>query len=154
DDLLRQIAAADARPPRQIDDAVPRELERICLRCLAKPASQRYPTARDLADDLRHFLIAPAPALPTAKAPAPPTADPPFAPPTPPLTPASDSTQRPAKVVPKGLRSFDAGDTDFFLDLLPGPRDRDGLPEGLRFWKAWAEQADPERAAPVGLLYG
>ena len=31
-------------------------------------------------------------------------------------------------VVPKGLRSFDADDSDFFLQLLPGPRDKDGLP--------------------------
>ena len=28
-------------------------------------------------------------------------------------------------IVPKGLRSFDAHDSDFFLDLLPGPRDKD-----------------------------
>ena len=38
-------------------------------------------------------------------------------------------------VVPKGLRSFDAQDADFFLDLLPGPRDKNGLPESIRFWK-------------------
>ena len=38
-------------------------------------------------------------------------------------------------VVPKGLRSFDANDSDFFLQLLPGPRDRSGLPESIRFWK-------------------
>ena len=30
-DLLRQIANAEPRPPRQIDDAIPKELERICL---------------------------------------------------------------------------------------------------------------------------
>ena len=33
-------------------------------------------------------------------------------------TPASDS--QPIKIVPKGLRSFDAHDADFFLELLPG----------------------------------
>ncbi|MGB0070032.1 MAG: hypothetical protein WBQ11_18545, partial [Isosphaeraceae bacterium] len=35
----------------------------------------------------------------------------------------------PLKIVPKGLRSFDAEDKDFFLELLPGPRRGDGLPE-------------------------
>ncbi len=40
---------------------------------------------------------------------------------------ASDSGSRPIKIVPKGLGSFDEHDADFFLELLPGPRDRDGL---------------------------
>jgi hypothetical protein len=58
------------------------------------------------------------------------------------------------RVVPKGLRSFDAGDADFFLQLLPGPRDRDGLPDSLRFWKARIEEADPDKTFAVGLIYG
>ena len=55
-ELLEQIASAEARPPRQIDDTIPKELERICLKALSKRASERYTTARDMADDLRHFL--------------------------------------------------------------------------------------------------
>jgi serine/threonine protein kinase len=55
-ELLELIATAEPRPPRQIDDAIPRELERVCLKALAKRAADRYTTARDLADDLRHFL--------------------------------------------------------------------------------------------------
>ncbi len=39
------------------------------------------------------------------------------------------------KIVPKGLRSFDEHDADFFLDLLPPPRRPDGLPEIIHFWK-------------------
>ncbi len=56
-------------------------------------------------------------------------------------------------VVPKGLRSFDARDSDFFLTLVPGARDRAGLPESIRFWK---DRTDPahEAAFTVGLLYG
>src|SRR5262245_13242053 len=54
--VLEQILRAEERPPRQIDDTIPRELERICQKMLAKRASERYSTARDLADDLRHFL--------------------------------------------------------------------------------------------------
>jgi hypothetical protein len=56
-------------------------------------------------------------------------------------------------IVPKGLRSFDAHDSDFFLDLLPGPRDKDGLPESIRFWKHRIE-ADDEATFTVGVLYG
>ena len=69
------------------------------------------------------------------------------------MTPPS-SNNHAVKIVPKGLRSFDAVDADFFLDLLPGPRDRDGLPDGIRFWKSRIETSDPEAAFSVGLVYG
>ena len=74
--------------------------------------------------------------------------------PLPPTSRRSDSDQRPIKIVPKGLRSFDEHDADFFLELLPGPRDRDGLPESIRFWKTRIEQIDPDVTFKVGLIYG
>jgi serine/threonine protein kinase len=52
EELLDQTVAAEARPPRQRDDA-PRELGRVCLKALAKRASERYTAAQDMADDLR-----------------------------------------------------------------------------------------------------
>lgn len=58
------------------------------------------------------------------------------------------------KVLPKGLWSFDANDADFFLDLLPGVRNRGGLPESIAFWKQRIEQTDPEQTFSVGLIYG
>jgi serine/threonine protein kinase len=61
DELLEQIAGVEARPPRQSDDRIPKELERICLKALAKRATERYSTARDFADDLRHFLAGASP---------------------------------------------------------------------------------------------
>jgi serine/threonine protein kinase len=129
DDLLEQIKTQEPRPPRQLDDHVPRELDRICLKALAKRAADRYSTALDFAEDLRHWQ-APAPLVPPAPMafPQPALAAVPATP-----TPPPDVAPRPHKVVPKGLRSFDAGDADFFLELLPGPRDRDGLPDSLRF---------------------
>jgi formylglycine-generating enzyme required for sulfatase activity len=71
-----------------------------------------------------------------------------------PSPPGADSDQGPTKVVPRGLRSFDAEDADFFLELLPGPCNRDGLPESIRFWKTRIETTDPEKTFRVGLLYG
>jgi eukaryotic-like serine/threonine-protein kinase len=56
--------------------------------------------------------------------------------------------------VPKGLRSFDEHDADFFLELLPGARDRDGLPDSIRFWTTRIEEADLDRTFSVGLIYG
>jgi serine/threonine protein kinase/formylglycine-generating enzyme required for sulfatase activity len=150
-ELLGQIADFEPRPPRQIDDAIPRELERITLKALAKRAVERYTTALDLAQDLRHWLAkdgslasVPAPALaPTATA-----AD------SAQILATPGSDQRPLRIVPKGLRSFDANDADFFLELLPGPRDRDGLPDSLRFWKTRLEETDPDSTFAVGLIYG
>jgi serine/threonine protein kinase len=55
EELLEQITSREARPPRQWLDNIPRELERICLKALAKSMAQRYTTARDMAEDLRAF---------------------------------------------------------------------------------------------------
>ncbi len=56
-------------------------------------------------------------------------------------------------IVPKGLRSFDSNDVDFFLELLPGPRDKGGLPDSICFWKLRVEATD-ELTFTVGVIYG
>ncbi|MBN1854292.1 MAG: serine/threonine protein kinase, partial [Pirellulales bacterium] len=55
-EIADNIRSVEARPPRQLDDKIPRELERICLKSLAKRATDRYTTAKDMADDLQWFL--------------------------------------------------------------------------------------------------
>src|SRR5262249_43496469 len=148
----------EARPPRQYDDGIPKELERICLKALAKRASERYTTAKDMADDLRHFLSQQPD--PSTRSLTSPSTTPPVQPPSTsggpgtsvtPTAPSSD--HQPLKIVPKGLRSFDAHDADFFLELLPGPWDRDGLPDSLRFWKTRIEEKDADATFTVGLIY-
>jgi serine/threonine protein kinase len=54
--LLHQILDQDPRPPRQIDRAVPVELETIVLKAVAKDPIDRYATAGEMAEDLRRFL--------------------------------------------------------------------------------------------------
>jgi formylglycine-generating enzyme required for sulfatase activity len=65
----------------------------------------------------------------------------------------SETSDR-AVVLPKGLRSFDQHDADFFQDLLPGPRDRNGLPDSLRFWRTRIQASDADESFQVGLIYG
>jgi serine/threonine protein kinase/formylglycine-generating enzyme required for sulfatase activity len=150
-ELLEQITSVDARPPRQIDDNIPKELDRICLKALSKRASERYSVARDMAEDLRHALSdSPSAFRSTVIAPQPSQSD--TAIPTPTTQPIFDSQQ--IRIVPKGLRSFDANDADFFLELLPGPRDRNGLPDSIRFWKTQIEEPNPDNTFSVGLIYG
>lgn len=160
-ELLEQITTQEVKPPRQIDDRIPKELERICLKALAKRTSDRYTTAHDMAEDLRLCLSS----LPQSTNEASGTSsrsttlnnstrtvgDS--------VTQQRDSTQVPSdsqliKILPKGLRSFDSHDADFFLELLPGPRGRDGLPDSLRFWKRLIEETDPDNTFSVGLIYG
>jgi serine/threonine protein kinase/formylglycine-generating enzyme required for sulfatase activity len=152
-ELCEQVASVEARPPRQLDDRIPKELERICLKALSKRASERHSTAKDLADDLRHFLQAASEVeKSTLTGKAGNETDVATAAPTPATPPASQS--QPVRIVPKGLRSFDAHDADFFVELLPGPRDRDGLPDSIRFWKTRIEETDADNTFSVGLIYG
>jgi WD40 repeat protein len=54
--LLHQVLHEEARLPRRLDRRIPRDLETICLKAMAKEPDRRYQTARQLADDLRRFL--------------------------------------------------------------------------------------------------
>ena len=156
-EVMEQITTIEARPPRQTDDTIPKEVERICQKALSKRASERYSTAKDMAEDLRVFLQTTAGTTSPVAAPgmvSPPPGSTQEATPQP-ITPRiADSDQSHIKVIPKGLRSFDEHDADFFLELLPGPRDRDGLPDSIRFWKNRIEETDPDKTFRVGLIYG
>ena len=126
-EIAHEITTVEPQVPRSLKNDVPIELERICLKLLRKRASERYANGRELAEDLRVWL-----------------------------TPRANQAASVArtKITPRGLRSFNADDSGFFLDLLPGPRNRDGLPESLRFWKTRIEETDPEKTFKVGLVYG
>ena len=164
-ELLEQIATFEPRPPRQYDDSIPKELERICQKAISKRASERYSTAKDMSDDLRHFL-ARAPVTESSARSLPvespntvsSTPESSTVRPAPGSTTAADSgssfDSHPIKVIPKGLRSYDEHDADLFLELLPGARDRYGLPDSIRFWKNRVEETDPDKTFSVGLIYG
>ena len=54
--LFDQILTLDPTPPRQWDRSIPKELERICLKCLSKRRADRYSTTEDLREDLLAWL--------------------------------------------------------------------------------------------------
>jgi serine/threonine protein kinase len=55
-ETLQMVQEDQPTPPRLHNQAIPRELEEICLTCLAKPESSRYATANALVRELRAFL--------------------------------------------------------------------------------------------------
>jgi len=159
DDLLDCIRNVEVRPLRQLNSNVPKELDRICLKALSKKITDRYSTAKDLLDDLQNWdvdaiqaSLADLPAagkisMEDSKA----------------ITNGAPNEKAHSSksleleniaVVPHGLRPFDSGDSDFFSYLLPGARDRYGVPDCVSFWTSRILSRDPRDAFRVGVLLG
>lgn len=167
-DLARQICYRQPKPLRQWSDEIPSELERICLRCLSKRLVDRYLSVADVLDELRaakREIFEGA----TATAALPIHPDDSQGPSAESATGSKQggSNQQQStgtgaslvslvsslRIVPKGLQAFSETDGEFFVSLLPGPRDRHGTPESLRFWKSrFSTSAFAEFT--VGLIYG
>jgi tRNA A-37 threonylcarbamoyl transferase component Bud32 len=54
--LLLQVLQDEPRPPRCLNDKIPRALETICLKAMAKTPARRYSSAGELAEDLQRWL--------------------------------------------------------------------------------------------------
>ena len=54
--LLHQVLHDDPRSLRSLNDKIPRDLETIALKAMAKEPARRYSSARELADELRRWL--------------------------------------------------------------------------------------------------
>jgi len=54
--LILQVLEDEPRPPRRLDEKIPRDLETICLTAMAKSPGRRFASAAEMADDLERFL--------------------------------------------------------------------------------------------------
>jgi serine/threonine protein kinase/lipoprotein NlpI len=55
-ETIAQVTHDEPVPPSRLQSRVPRDLETICLKCLAKEPPKRYAAAQELADDLARYL--------------------------------------------------------------------------------------------------
>ncbi|MCC9599167.1 protein kinase [Stieleria sp. JC731] len=153
DQTLRMICNSQPESLRTHDRQIPKELERICLRLLSKRATSRYQSAATVAEDLAWVLQSDQSdeswTLQVARGTKSRRRDFPSS-----GERLSNSSDKLLDIVPRGLRAFDQQDADYFTKLLPGPYERDGLPESIAFWKSRIEP--PNEAIPfrVGVIYG
>jgi hypothetical protein len=128
DKILRAITGLSPSRPRKSRPQIPAELDRICMKCLQRHPDERYHAAADLQRDLESWKVPAPQAVAAIKTPA---------------------------VRFQGLRSYTAEDADFFLQLLPGIPEKNGLPPSVDFWKQRLDnRTDREKAIPVGILTG
>ncbi len=128
--IVDSLLTAQVVPPSDLVPNVPAILERICLKAISRSVSVRYAKASDLESDLRSAYER-----------------------------VHDGAEQLVSLAEphinvRGLRSFSWEDQGFFLKLLPGPYERDGLPESIRFWQ---QRIDPEKSTvpcAVGVIYG
>jgi len=56
-DTLVQVLSHEPLPLRRLNDQIPADLETIATKCLDKDPARRYPTAQELALDLRRYIM-------------------------------------------------------------------------------------------------
>ena len=161
-ELLDQVKRAEIRSPCEIVGHIPDELGRICLTALARRASERYVTAEEMAVALRdarrelsgdRTLTGIAASGTTSPKSSVMLSAREFAPS---LT-ISDQTIagfHEVRIIPRGLRPYEAQDAPSFLEMLPGPRGVGGLPECIEFWRSRIEGQGGDECFRVGLLFG
>ncbi len=54
--VMQQVLYQEPIAPRRLNEAIPRDLETICLKTMAKEPQRRYQSAEELAEDLRRWL--------------------------------------------------------------------------------------------------
>lgn len=95
-ETIQQILEQAPKPFRQDGAMIPKELEKICFKCLEKNVNDRYTSAYDLAEDLRRWLSTATDAVPDRQQPVP-------------VKPVDPPRRRGNRVLTRGLPMLAAG---------------------------------------------
>ncbi|HEX6984295.1 MAG TPA: serine/threonine-protein kinase, partial [Planctomycetaceae bacterium] len=55
-EVLRKVRNGEVVPPRRLEPSAPKALEAVCLKAMALRPEDRYASAKDLAEEIEHFL--------------------------------------------------------------------------------------------------
>ncbi len=153
--VLERVVKEELISADRVAKSVPAELGRICQKMIAKLANSRYPDMNGVVSDLSSWLDTQsvAPELPIDS--GSPHASTLIMPQEIAASANESEVQKPRTVVPRGLRPFTRMDAEFFPELLPGVRDRNGVPVVISHWLEWATQRDEESdSGRVGVISG
>lgn len=125
EELFDEIKTRPVKPLRLAKRDLDNELQRICLKCLAKSIRERYASTQELAEDLRNWL----------------------------KFQGQRKAGMPVPLIPRGLRAYQMRDSEAYLNLLPGHRDQMGVPDSIQFWKRGVESVD-EAGFSIGTIIG
>lgn len=148
--LCFEIRERTPPAPSELNQSIPRELNRLCMQCLSKHDADRPHTAADLREDLAKILDQLSEKSSSTFAS--------FA--------SSDSTTKndkgssipiPATIeypIPT-LKKFTAEQAGLYLRLMPkGYTTAEELPELITFWKKRIVEPDPDQTFAVGIMVG
>jgi eukaryotic-like serine/threonine-protein kinase len=145
--LCEDVTQRTPPAPRELDQAIPRELNRLCMQCLSKRDSDRPHTAADVRDDLAqilqeltHELLHVGTSAAAQQAPEPDN---------------QDKTELSAEYPVPTLKRFTAEQAELYLRLMPrGYATAEELPELITFWKTRIIENDRDQTFAVGIMVG
>lgn len=145
--LCEDVTQRTPPAPRELNQAIPRELNRLCMQCLSKRDSDRPHTAADVRDDLAQILrelieeMSPIGSSAAAKQASEPDN----------RAKAESPTEYPVPT----LKRFTAEQAQLYLRLMPrGYATAEELPELITFWKTRIIENDPDQTFSVGIMVG
>lgn len=153
--LFEDVTQRTPPAPRELQQAIPRELNRLCMQCLSKRDSDRPHAAADVRDDLAQILEALTERVSPTDAPIKPSqANPVRSVDNVSPRDRGGTDEAPEYPVPT-LKRFTAEQAELYLRLMPRCyATAEELPELITFWKSRILSTDPEQAFAVGVMVG
>ncbi|MFO0942318.1 MAG: serine/threonine-protein kinase [Pirellulales bacterium] len=139
--LFEDVTQRTPPAPRELNQAIPRELNRLCMQCLSKRDADRPHTAADVRDDLVQIRQTLIDDLSQIESPA--------------KSANKLKTKSSVDYPTPTLRRFTAEQAELYLRLMPrGYATADELPKLITYWQTRIVEKDPNKTFAVGVIVG